>query len=56
MALLLVMPGWLTLWIAIFADMGATFTCNIKQFTLIENQRIGSKMVVADPKKVRQLI
>ena len=49
-ALLLVMPGWLTLWIAIFADMGRNFTCNIKQFTLIENQRIGSKMVVLTPK------
>ena len=51
-ALLLVMPGWLTLWIAIFADMGNNFTCNIKQFTLIENQRIGSKMVVLTPKKL----
>ena len=25
---------------------GSNFTCNIKQFTLIENQRIGSKMGV----------
>lgn len=35
-ALLLVMPGWLTLWIAIFADLGATLLVTCKQLTTIE--------------------
>ncbi|MEE3955914.1 heavy metal translocating P-type ATPase [Peribacillus frigoritolerans] len=34
-ALLLVMPGWLTLWIAIFADMGATLIVTLNSLRLI---------------------
>lgn len=33
---MLVMPGWLTLWIAIFADMGATLLVTRKPLTTIE--------------------
>lgn len=35
-ALLLVMPGWLTLWIAIFADMGATLLVTLNSLRLIK--------------------
>ncbi|MEK4009714.1 heavy metal translocating P-type ATPase [Peribacillus sp. FSL M8-0224] len=35
LALLLVMPGWLTLWIAIFADMGATLIVTLNSLRLI---------------------
>lgn len=35
-ALLLVIPGWLTLWIAIFADMGATLIVVLNSMRLIE--------------------
>ncbi len=35
-ALLLVIPGWLTLWIAIFADMGATLLVMLNSFRLIK--------------------
>lgn len=40
-ALLLVIPGWLTLWIAIFADIGATLLVVFNSLRLIrsENQR-----------------
>lgn len=34
-ALLLVVPGWLTLWIAIFADMGATFIVTLNGLRLL---------------------
>lgn len=34
-ALLLVMPGWLTLWIAIFADMGATLIVTLNSLRLL---------------------
>ena len=34
-ALLLVIPGWLTLWIAIFADMGATLIVTLNSLRLI---------------------
>lgn len=34
-ALLLVIPGWLTLWIAIFADMGATLLVTMNSLRLI---------------------
>ncbi len=39
-ALLLVIPGWLTLWIAIFADMGATLlvTLNALRLLRVKNQ------------------
>src|SRR5699024_11020886 len=33
-ALLLVIPGWLTLWIAIFADMGATLLVTLNSLRL----------------------
>jgi Zn2+/Cd2+-exporting ATPase len=35
-ALLLVMPGWLTLWIAIFADMGATLIVTLNSMRLLK--------------------
>lgn len=34
-ALVLVMPGWLTLWIAIFADMGATLLVTLNALRLL---------------------
>ncbi len=34
-ALLLVIPGWLTLWIAIFADMGATLIVTLNSLRLL---------------------
>jgi len=36
LALLLVMPGWLTLWIAIFADMGATLLVTLNSLRLLK--------------------
>lgn len=35
-ALLLVIPGWLTLWIAIFADMGATLIVTLNALRLLK--------------------
>ncbi|MFC4388013.1 heavy metal translocating P-type ATPase [Gracilibacillus marinus] len=35
-ALLLVVPGWLTLWIAIFADMGATLLVTLNSLRLMK--------------------
>ena len=35
-ALLLIIPGWLTLWIAIFADMGATLLVVLNSLRLFE--------------------
>ena len=35
-ALLLVMPGWLTLWIAIFADMGATLLVTLNSLRVLK--------------------
>jgi Zn2+/Cd2+-exporting ATPase len=35
LALLLVIPGWLTLWIAVFADMGATLIVTLNSLRLI---------------------
>jgi Cd2+/Zn2+-exporting ATPase len=35
LALLLVIPGWLTLWIAIFADMGATLIVTLNALRLL---------------------
>ncbi len=35
-ALLLVLPGWLTLWIAIFADMGATLIVTLNSLRLLK--------------------
>ncbi|MFC7371056.1 heavy metal translocating P-type ATPase [Fictibacillus iocasae] len=35
LALLLVVPGWLTLWIAIFADMGATLLVTLNSLRLM---------------------
>ncbi|MCM3600753.1 cadmium-translocating P-type ATPase [Robertmurraya korlensis] len=36
LALLLVVPGWLTLWIAIFADMGATLIVTLNSLRLLQ--------------------
>jgi len=38
-ALLLVIPGWLTLWIAIFADMGATLLVVFNSLRLIRAKK-----------------
>ncbi|OIK11837.1 heavy metal translocating P-type ATPase [Bacillus sp. MUM 13] len=38
LALLLVIPGWLTLWIAIFADMGATLIVTANSLRLLRVQ------------------
>lgn len=38
-ALLLVIPGWLTLWIAIFADMGATLIVTLNSLRLLRVKR-----------------
>lgn len=38
-ALLLVIPGWLTLWIAIFADMGATLLVVLNSLRLMKKER-----------------
>ena len=35
-AILLVIPGWLTLWIAIFADMGATLIVILNSLRLLK--------------------
>lgn len=35
-ALLLVVPGWLTLWIAIFSDIGATLLVTLNSLRLIK--------------------
>lgn len=35
LALLLVVPGWLTLWIAIFADMGMTLIVTLNALRLL---------------------
>lgn len=45
LALLLVIPGWLTLWIAIFADMGATLLVTLNSLRLLR----------VKPKSVRRL-
>lgn len=37
-AILLVIPGWLTLWIAIFADMGATLLVTLNSLRLMKKQ------------------
>ncbi|ANU15074.1 heavy metal translocating P-type ATPase [Planococcus halocryophilus] len=39
MALLLIIPGWLTLWIAIFADMGATLLVILNALRLVKVQK-----------------
>ncbi|MBW1570945.1 hypothetical protein H7F43_13515, partial [Streptococcus sp. SPC0] len=36
LALLLVIPGWLTLWIAIVADMGATLLVTLNGLRLMK--------------------
>lgn len=36
-ALLLIIPGWLTLWLAIFADMGATLLVTLNGLRLLRN-------------------
>ena len=39
LALLLVIPGWLTLWIAIFADMGATLLVTLNSLRLLKRKK-----------------
>ncbi len=39
LALLLIIPGWLTLWIAIFADMGATLLVILNALRLVKFQK-----------------
>ena len=39
-ALLLVIPGWLTLWIAIFADIGATLLVVLNSLRLMKVSNI----------------
>lgn len=41
LALLLVVPGWLTLWIAIFADMGATLIVTLNSLRLLKVKEQG---------------
>jgi Cd2+/Zn2+-exporting ATPase len=36
LALLLIVPGWLTLWMAIFADMGATLIVTLNSLRLLK--------------------
>ncbi|WP_130860666.1 heavy metal translocating P-type ATPase [Gracilibacillus phocaeensis] len=38
LALLLVVPGWLTLWIAIFSDMGATLLVTLNSLRLLKRK------------------
>lgn len=38
LAILLVIPGWLTLWIAIFADMGATILVTLNSLRLLKRK------------------
>lgn len=38
LALLLIIPGWLTLWMAIFADMGATLIVVLNSLRLMKNK------------------
>jgi Cd2+/Zn2+-exporting ATPase len=38
LALALIIPGWLTLWLAIFADMGATLIVTLNSLRLIKVQ------------------
>jgi len=37
-ALLLIVPGWLTLWLAIFADMGATLIVTLNGLRLLRTK------------------
>ncbi|PZE20896.1 heavy metal translocating P-type ATPase [Paenibacillus xerothermodurans] len=39
-ALILIVPGWLTLWLAIFADMGATLIVTLNSLRLLK-QKVG---------------
>lgn len=39
-ALLLVIPGWLTLWIAIFSDIGATLIVTLNSMRLMKKRRL----------------
>ncbi len=38
-ALVLIVPGWLTLWLAIFADMGATLIVTLNSLRLLRTKR-----------------
>lgn len=43
LALLLVVPGWLTLWIAIFSDMGATLLVTLNSLRLLKRKDVFQK-------------
>jgi len=38
-ALVLIVPGWLTLWLAIFADMGATLIVTLNSLRLLRTKK-----------------
>jgi len=46
-ALLLVIPGWLTLWIAIFADMGVTLLVTLNGLRLLRVKKQGKTRLTA---------
>ncbi len=48
LALLLIIPGWLTLWMAIFADMGATLIVVLNSLRLIRTKYlfVSSKLIL----------
>ncbi|GAB3791163.1 heavy metal translocating P-type ATPase [Virgibacillus kimchii] len=55
LALLLVIPGWLTLWIAIFADMGATLIVTLNALRLLRvNADKENNTVSSTPKQMQQ--
>ncbi|KGP77325.1 hypothetical protein P364_0133500, partial [Paenibacillus sp. MAEPY2] len=39
LALILIVPGWLTLWLAILADMGATLIVTLNSLRLLKIQK-----------------
>ncbi len=57
LALLLVIPGWLTLWIAIFADMGATLLVTLNALRLLKvNAGEENNTELSAAKQMRQAI
>jgi Cd2+/Zn2+-exporting ATPase len=52
LALLLVVPGWLTLWIAIFADMGTTLLVTLNGLRLLREKDSSSRIEKDFQKKI----
>jgi Cd2+/Zn2+-exporting ATPase len=52
LALLLVVPGWLTLWIAIFADMGTTLLVTLNGLRLLRVKDSSSRIEKDFQKKI----